>query len=277
MSRKIEEVLNECIEQMLADESAVESCVADYPEHAGELTSLVHLAQAIRALPRPEPPATALAETQALVLRVAQAKRATERVRSRRSLRLPVPAVWIGRLAWRVAQVAVVALVAVILSMGSVTVSAESLPGSPLYPVKRAAEQVQLRVTFDPQQRAALRLTFAERRANEIVALAHRGQPVNQITLAVMLEETGIAIRELQNLSPEAARELQNLSPEAARALLTRAQNVLEYQQICLVHIRPDAPKAALTAIDQAIQICQQRARLIQQMQSELNSSIQSR
>ncbi|RME46595.1 MAG: hypothetical protein D6791_07895, partial [Chloroflexi bacterium] len=136
----------------------------------------------------------------------------------------------------------------------------------PLYPVKLAAEQVQLRVTFDPQQRAALRLTFAERRANEIVALAHRGQPVDQVTLAVMLEETGIAIR-----------ELQNLSPEAAQALLTRAQNVLEYQQICLVHIRTDAPKAALVAIDQAIQICQQRARLIQQMQSKLNSSLQSR
>jgi len=81
-----------------------------------------------------------------------------------------------------------------------------------------------------------------------------------------MLDDTGIAIR-----------ELQNLSPEAARSLLARAQSILEYQQICLVHIRPNATEAALTAIDQAIQICQQRARLIQEMQSELNSSIQSR
>jgi hypothetical protein len=266
MSRKIEEALNECIEQMPADEIAIDAIVAAHPEHAGELTSLAHLAQAIRELPRPEPPAEALAEIQAQAVRVARAKRATEQKRPRRSLRLPVPAGWTGRLMWRVAQVAVVVLIAVVLGMGSVTVAAESLPGSPLYPVKRAAERVQLRVTFDPQQRAALRLALAERRANEIVALAHRGRPVDQITLAVMLEETGIAIR-----------ELQGLSPDATRTLLARAQSLLEYQQVCLVHIRPDAPEAALAAIDQAIQICQQRARLIQQMQSELNSSIQSR
>ncbi|MFQ5812188.1 MAG: DUF5667 domain-containing protein [Anaerolineae bacterium] len=266
MTREIEEALNECVERMPADESAVDAIVAAHPEHAGELTSLVQLAQAIRELPRPEPPIEALAEIQAQVVRVARAKRATEQTRPTRSIRLPVPGWWTGRLVGRVAQAAVIVLMAVVLSMGSVTVSAESLPGSPLYSVKRAAEQVQLRITFDPQQRAALRLTFAERRANEIVALAHRGQPVDQITLAVMLEETGIAIR-----------ELQNLSPDAARALLTRAQNVLEYQQICLVHIRPDAPKAALAAIDQAIQICQQRARLIQQMQNELNVNMQTR
>lgn len=74
-----------------------------------------------------------------------------------------------------------------------------------------------------------------------------------------------------------AIRELQNLSPEAARTLLIRAQNVLEYQQICLVHIRPDAPEAAWVAIDQAIRICEQRAQWIQQMQNELNSNMPSR
>lgn len=269
MSRNIEEVLNECIDRVSADASAAAACAAEYPEHAGELVPLVQLARAIRDLPRPEPPASGLADVQDQVRRAARARREAERAKSRPTLRLPVRQTGLpvpARLVWRLVQVAAIVLVALALSMGSITVAAESLPGSPLYPVKRAAEQVQLRITFDPQQRAALRLTFAERRANEMVALAHRGRPIDQVTLAVMLEETGIAIR-----------ELQNLSPEEARTLLTRAQNVLEYQQICLVHIRPDAPKAALAAIDQAIRICEQRAQLIQQMQNELNSNMPSK
>jgi len=253
---EIEEALEDCISRVAAGEGSAEDCAASYPQHADELVSLVRLADEIRSLPRPVPPDWGLAYIQEGVRRAAKARHGAARARVVPRLR---------RLVWRLAQIAAVVLVAVALSMGSVTVAAESLPGSPLYPIKRAVEQVQLRVTFDPQQRVALRLALAERRANEIVALAHRSQPVDEITLAVMLEETGIAIR-----------QLQNLPPDAARTLLTRAQNVLDYQQICLVHIRPDAPKAALAAIDQAIQICQQRADLIRQMQQELNPGIQN-
>jgi hypothetical protein len=254
MSQGIEEMLNEWIERMPADKTTAEACATAYPEHAGELVPLVQLAQAIRDLPRPEPPARGLADVQAQVQRVARAKRDTERARNTPVLR---------RLAWRLAQVAIVVLVAAVLSMGSVTVVAESLPGSPLYQVKRAVEQVQFRITFDSQQQATLRLAYAERRTNEIVALAHRGQPVDEITLAVMLDETGIAIQ-----------QLRNLPPAVARTLLPRALNILDYQQVCLVHIRPDAPKAALMAIDQAIRICQERAELIRQMQNDLNRSL---
>jgi hypothetical protein len=257
MSQKLATALNECIERLPADGSAAEVCAAIYPAHAGQLVPLIQLAQAIRNLPRPEPPAWGLADVQAQVRRVARAKREVEQARLTRA-----PRRWV----WRLVQVVAIVGVLIALSMGSVTVAAESLPGSPLYPVKRVAEQMQLWVTFEPQQRVALRLTLAERRANELVALAHRGRPVDQITLAVMLDETGIAIR-----------QLQNLPPDAARTLLTHAQNVIEYQQICLVHIRPTAPEAALAAIDQAIRICEQRARLIQQMQQDLNRSIQSR
>lgn len=256
MSLQIEKALEDCISRVAAGQGSAEDCAASYPQHADELLSLVHLATEIRSLPRPAPPAGGLVYVQQRVRRAAKARHSAARTRI-------IP--WPRRPVWRLVWTTAVVLVAVALSMGSVTVAAESLPGNPLYPVKRAVEQVQLRVTFDSQRRVALRLALAERRANEIIALAHRGQPVDEITLAVMLEETGIAIQ-----------QLQNLSPDAARTLLSRAQDILDYQQICLVHIRPDAPKAALAAIDQAIQICQQRADLIRQMEQELNPDTQN-
>jgi hypothetical protein len=70
-------------------------------------------------------------------------------------------------------------LVALMMVFGAVfgvgQAAADSLPGQLLYEVKLAAEQVRLRLTNDPEARAELNLTLAERRLSEIAELVDQG------------------------------------------------------------------------------------------------------
>jgi len=63
-----------------------------------------------------------------------------------------------------------------ILLVGAVNVaSASALPGSMLYPAKRAFETVRLELTLDPQDRAQFALLLADRRLEEAKILIEQG------------------------------------------------------------------------------------------------------
>jgi hypothetical protein len=71
---------------------------------------------------------------------------------------------------------ALAASVAVIASLaGLVPASANSLPGDTLYPVKRLVEGAELSLAFSADARASVHLQHAERRVDEVEALAGRG------------------------------------------------------------------------------------------------------
>lgn len=72
------------------------------------------------------------------------------------------------------AHVAAVLLLLFVTLFGTMTVSARSLPGEPLYPVKRLVERGQLAFASD-EQSLDLRLRFAERRLDEFEQLLVRG------------------------------------------------------------------------------------------------------
>jgi hypothetical protein len=76
----------------------------------------------------------------------------------------------VGR--WAVAA----SFILVLLIAGLVPASAGSLPGEPLYTVKRLAERVELALASEPDATARLRLEHAERRALEALALLERDQ-----------------------------------------------------------------------------------------------------
>jgi hypothetical protein len=75
---------------------------------------------------------------------------------------------------WRMAWVMPVAVfIALVMSgAGVVAASTNSLPGSPLYSVKLAAENVQLAFTPSNLGKAELYAKFNDRRVNELVAIA---------------------------------------------------------------------------------------------------------
>ncbi len=74
----------------------------------------------------------------------------------------------------------------VALTAFSVTglVSAQSLPGDTLYPVKRAVENAQVALTSNPASRLGLEETLDDRRSFEVQALAERGRSNQDVAFA---------------------------------------------------------------------------------------------
>ena len=76
----------------------------------------------------------------------------------------------------RVGPLPLIAIIVVVLAGGgTVAAAGNSMPDSTLYPVKLATEEVQLALTSSDVDKTELNAKFADRRADEIVYLAAKG------------------------------------------------------------------------------------------------------
>jgi len=202
MSEMIEDILDACIDGMVARGDTVEECLARYPGRAEELEPLLRAAitawEGYEAEPRGE------------FQRAAKSRFLNAVVAAREQGRQRGPSHW----GWRRGWVVTVAVVLAVLIMGSGTVGAStnSLPGDLLYPVKRAAENVQAFFTFGNEARANLYVKFAERRVAELGALAAEQDEVPAAVIGRMGEQTRKAIK--------LASENGSFSPEVVERLL---------------------------------------------------------
>ncbi len=80
---------------------------------------------------------------------------------------------WQWQSGWAIAMVPII--VVVLAGGGTVAAASNSMPDNALYPVKLATEQVQLAVTPSDIGKAELNAKFADRRADEIVYMASKG------------------------------------------------------------------------------------------------------
>jgi hypothetical protein len=94
---------------------------------------------------------------------------------------------------------------------GVVAMAAGAQPDSPLYGIKRAAEEVRLSLTFDPVDKARLELELASRRVDEAVAMAHSGHAELALTAArdatSLVEEASAALSANPSVANEQALE----------------------------------------------------------------------
>ena len=161
--KEFENILDDCLERLLVKSETVEQCLEIYPEHAVELEPLLRTAMATsRAVDvRPDPDFKARARYQFQSI--------LQEVKSGR--RLPV-------LSWqpRWAMVLVIVLVVFLAGSGTVVVADSSMPGSPLYSVKLATEQVRLQLTLSDIHKAELCAVLADRRVAEIAYLVNKGK-----------------------------------------------------------------------------------------------------
>ncbi len=191
---KFENILNECLEDIVKG-GDIESCLARYPEHAAELEPLLRTALAARnaAAVKPDPEFRQRAgyEFQAAI----------------RQLPSKAPR---GSFQWSLRWVAPLAVIIVLLVAGSGTVVAagNSLPDSPLYQVKLATEGVQLAFTPSDLGKAELYSKFADRRVEEIIAMAEKGK-VEQVEKVTQRMETQlIAMANVTSLGGEYMADL---------------------------------------------------------------------
>lgn len=197
----------------------IEAVLNRYPQQAEALRPLletVSLSLHAYAYTKPVSPAGMARGRQRFL---SEAGRRAEKHRARqRPLAWPWPA--------RRWAVTVLALMLLFLAAGTTAVvaSADSLPGSPLYSVKIAAEEVRLTLTRAPEPRARLHMARAQRRTQELNALLTQEAPVGGDLLVSSLNEAEAALRELSRVPAE----LQGESLEAYAAFATEQANALD-------------------------------------------------
>ncbi len=183
-----EDILNECLEALMRGESE-QDCLARYPEQAEELRPLlrtmVTARQACQVTPRPEFRARARYEFRAAVAD-ACAKQ------TRRGFR------W----NWRWSTAIPLAMALMLASGGGVlAASNSSLPGQPLYGVKLAVEQVQVTLAPTPEGKMKVYAAQADRRVNEVVALANSGDNARVGEATLRLDDTLNKVTGLMNIT----------------------------------------------------------------------------
>ncbi len=166
MTRKTEDIYNNCLERMFKGES-VEDCLRAYPEQAPELESLLQtscaLAKRASAIePGPEFKAQVHQRLQGMLY-------TKQKEKEDRGARIHF---W--HKGWALAMTGVLGFL--LIGIGAVGAAASTLPDETLYPVKLAAEQVKLTLAFSDMDKAMMHIQYAERRADEMVQVARQGK-----------------------------------------------------------------------------------------------------
>ncbi|HEV8534684.1 MAG TPA: DUF5667 domain-containing protein [Candidatus Limnocylindria bacterium] len=116
---------------------------------------------------------------------------------------------------------ALAAAAAVVLVLaGATSASASSLPGDPLYVVKRAGEDVRLALTFDDFARMQLLSEFVDRRLEELAEIAHQrptSAPTATAQYAEAVERFADAVDRLRDAESDEKRDAAQSVADAAR------------------------------------------------------------
>jgi hypothetical protein len=237
----LEAILDECLHDVSTRDESVERCLQRYPQRAGQLAPLVQMADRIWKTNHPtlSVPSTKVIEQRLL-------KRAAELRQSRAQPSLGSLAFSLRPLLTVAATLIVVLAFVLAGGGGIVYASTDSLPGSPLYGVKRATEQVQLFLAPAGTRRAELHFRFAERRLEEVQALVRIKGQIDEETLAAVAEETELALEET-----EKAPDQDKL------ALLDKLVSLTERQQAVLKRVQTKAPEAAQKGLNRALEASQ--------------------
>lgn len=190
--RSPEELLDTCLELESRGEDW-KAFLTAYPAHMQEVEELVILVREIKKASGPDEAIVPGASTALLRLGRELASREERREDiSRRRWG------WLWGSAW--AKAAFAGIIMLILGASSVELSARTVPGDFLYPVKILTERVHFALTSDPEERVELRLTFSERRLSEVVEALKEGKGADRELVSAMLDEARAALSGAANL-----------------------------------------------------------------------------
>ncbi len=164
---QLDNILNECLDRVIARGETVEQCLRDYPAQAETLRPLLLAVLNTRkaaAELKPDPDFRLRARYQMLA-----ALDALEQKKARRGL------VWGFRPQWVAALAVVLALL--LGGGGTVAAASGSMPDEPLYAVKLATENVQVALTRSAVGKAELYSRMADRRVEEIGRMTEEDDP----------------------------------------------------------------------------------------------------
>lgn len=229
--------LNICLDRLRAGER-LEDCLARYPSYAERLAPLLRIATTLQTPDGPDISPQGLDAGEARLLARAAQLRPQRRSQLSLDRRSSVAGLLTGARRLFVATLAGVLLLCVLLSAGTVSAASASLPGSPLYPVKRATEELVSSVAPTPQLQVRAHLTWADRRLREIETLVARGDVIDDSLLEALELETSLAL---------------GVAEQSGVELLTTAVVHTEHQQAVLGRVLKTAPAAARPGLERAL------------------------
>jgi hypothetical protein len=260
MSQLFDDTLDIALERQLAGET-VEEIVADFPDKREALTQLLPVTAVLSSLPPvslPDP-ATRQADRTAFLANMAQLRLAAvspgplARLKGYGAATLS----WIGRpkpgrQKEKTKMISLILKATLALTIlfgaagGTAVTAANSLPDSPIYPVKLALEDAQLSLVNKPETAVALHTDLAAERIREMERLALADHTPDKavlsrlqyhleaaLDLAAQLPEQEMvgALLQIQTMVQTRTRALeqaQNQAPEAPQAALTQARTMLQ-------------------------------------------------
>lgn len=244
MEKNLEHILDICIDQIKQGKTA-EECVQQFPQYADELRPMLQLAQGLGHLPKPKPSPSDLLSAGILVGKNQAAQKEATRSKFFPAQFFSSP---------RVSMAFNLVLILIVLFWGMSTLSANSVPGEFMYPVKVFTERVKFVLTFKAENRAELRLTFAEERMQELSELYQTNGQVDTGLIKVMLKEARLALDET------------SVTPQKAGLIFSKASHLNETQKFYLSNIQPKVQGTTRQVVDDAIHTCNRRSEWMQQM-----------
>jgi len=205
-NRELENIFDDCLERLARGETLMQ-CLESHPEQAAQLEPLLRTVQAAREtsaiLPRPEFRARARYEFHSALQEAASKKR---------------PALF--GLRTRLVTAMVALSIILVSGGGTVVMASSSMPDNPLYPVKLATEEVQLALTPSDIDKAKVCVMQADRRVDEIVYLADKGDAQQVDVAAERLDECLETLVEIASTEKaEAAAVEEEVPPGALTAV----------------------------------------------------------
>lgn len=192
MKKPVEEILDACLEK-IKQGMAIGEILSQYPDYVDELKELLLIAKDIKDTPLPQPSDRAITTCLIKIGKVLQLQR--ERAYKKRLPKL----FYFPSLAW--VRASVFALIIIFISWTTVSLSAQSLPGDILYPIKILTEKVKYFLTINPEGKAELRLIYSEERTKELVKHLGKKGKLNLGLLKAMLDEAALALENVSSLS----------------------------------------------------------------------------
>jgi hypothetical protein len=243
VTRKAEEILNSCLEQMFQGMS-INDCLNNYPDLSTELEPLLRTSLALRRNS----------------LDIHSDSQFKARLRSQLQVTSKDKEQKVGwflccyrRLAITIASITLV----LVIGGGTFFSSTNALPDEKLYPVKLAMEQLRLTLALSDMDKAKFHVEFAERRANEMVEMALQGESDKITTLATQIADHLASINMLEVDEMVAQEHTDRLSlpsalPEAVSLEATdQGKSVGDLEEM-LNQSRDEALKVLRTALSTA-------------------------
>ncbi|MBI5032789.1 MAG: hypothetical protein HZB51_19870 [Chloroflexi bacterium] len=229
------------MDEIRTGRATVADCLNKYPQHAEQLAPLLELGSALLQLADVKPAPAFQQATRARLLDLPR------RPMPSRHPRFAFPGLALPP--FKVAAVALVLLILVIgMSGGAVAASSESLPGSWLYPVKRASEQVQLFLETDPVNLANVHMQIANHRLSEAVALSQAGQEqLAQETLS----EYGIELSRTVEIISAPSNDQSKSLDRVTQGLIKQQEQLREIKN---PHAAQEILRHALSISEQALE-----------------------